>query len=494
LKAAPVFSEMSPNGDGNKEMSPNGDGNKDAVERRTFNFGIVGGGCIGREHISNIKLLQNAAVRAVADTAEMSRKSCRELLDKLNMESTEVLEDYQELLKMPDIDAVLVATPNNHHIHVIRDAYKIGVKGLLVEKPLCTTMDDCLEVLSLVDQHPDITFWVGMEYRYIPSIDRLIDKVHNGAIGSPKMLSIREHRFPFLQKVDNWNRFTANTGGTLVEKCCHFFDLMLHIMKAKPVRILASGSQDVNHKDEVYNGKTSDILDNAYVVIEFDGGQRACMDICMFAEASRHQEEISLVGDGGKIEAFAPAHGAAEDDETLPNFVIGQKGVKEVKTGYDPPAPIKPSVEHIKIDETLMEAGHHCGATYYELDNFVWVCSRSQPAHVNAIDGMLAVALGLAAHTAIDEKRIVHFSEFGVDKYWELRHRPSSTDQKQTEMPMGKTASGLQMSKAPSGRRVQDLQQQWPLSQDGERSSQMDGWEICMRSSPSKEALKLESD
>ena len=44
------------------------------------------------------------------------------------------------------------------------------------------------------------------------------------------MLSIREHRLPFLQKVDDWNRFNKNTGGTLVEKCCHFFDLMRRII------------------------------------------------------------------------------------------------------------------------------------------------------------------------------------------------------------------------------------------------------------------------
>merc|ERR1719321_597646 len=111
-------------------------------------------------------------------------------------------------------------------------------------------MEHCLEVLKLLEKHPEVVFCVGMEYRYIPSIDRLITQVHNGAIGSPKMLSIREHRFPFLQKVGNWNRFTANTGGTLVEKCCHFFDLMLHIMHAKPTRVMASGSQAVNHVGE----------------------------------------------------------------------------------------------------------------------------------------------------------------------------------------------------------------------------------------------------
>ncbi len=49
--------------------------------------------------------------------------------------------------------------------------------------------------------------WVGMEYRFMPSIARLIQEVDIGTLGAPKMLSIREHRFPFLRKVGHWNRF-----------------------------------------------------------------------------------------------------------------------------------------------------------------------------------------------------------------------------------------------------------------------------------------------
>ena len=65
-----------------------------------------------------------------------------------------------------------------------------------------------------------------MEYRYIPSVSRLIEEVDGGRVGKqgPVMVSIREHRFPFLQKVGDWNRFSIRTGGTLVEKCCHFFE------------------------------------------------------------------------------------------------------------------------------------------------------------------------------------------------------------------------------------------------------------------------------
>ena len=99
----------------------------------------------------------------------------------------------------------------------------------------------------------------------MPAVSELIKRVNEGLVGSVRMVSIREHRFPFLEKVDNWNRFNSNTGGTLVEKCCHFFDLMNLITGDLPVRVMASGGQDVNHLDEKYEGLTPDILDNAYV-------------------------------------------------------------------------------------------------------------------------------------------------------------------------------------------------------------------------------------
>ena len=100
------------------------------------------------------------------------------------------------------------------------------------------------------------------------------------------MVAIREHRFPFLTKVDDWNRFSANTGGTLVEKCCHFFDLMNLILRNAPWRVMASGAQDVNHLDERYDGRTPDILDNAFVIVDYPSGARALLDLCMFAEAT----------------------------------------------------------------------------------------------------------------------------------------------------------------------------------------------------------------
>ena len=165
----------------------------------------------------------------------------------------------------------------------------------------------------------------------MPPVARLIEEVRAGTIGRLRMLAIREHRFPFLRKVGDWNRFARNTGGTMVEKCCHFFDLMRLIIDA-PSRCgsIASGAQDVNHLDERYDGETPDMVDNAYVIVDFEGGARALLDLCMFAEVSRDQEEIAAVGERGKVEAGVPSStlfiGDRESGESRTEIGSGRPG------------------------------------------------------------------------------------------------------------------------------------------------------------------------
>jgi predicted dehydrogenase len=158
---------------------------------------------------------------------------------------------------------------------------------------------------------------VAQEYRYMPPVAEMIRMAHEGAVGVMHQVAIREHREPFYPKVGDWNRFSANTGGTLVEKCCHYFNLMDLILKEKPQRVFASGGQRVNHLDEDYGGRRPDILDSAYVVVEYPSGARALLDLCMFAEGSMDNEHIVVVGDEGRLESLLPSlqlrHSRRED-------------------------------------------------------------------------------------------------------------------------------------------------------------------------------------
>jgi myo-inositol 2-dehydrogenase / D-chiro-inositol 1-dehydrogenase len=259
-----------------------------------------------------------------------------------------------------------------------------------VEKPLCTTVEDCRAVAVAARERPGIV-WVGLEYRYMPPVARFLREVRGGAVGTPRMIAVREHRFPFLPKVGNWNRFTRNTGGTLVEKCCHFFDLMRYAAGADPVRVFASGGQDVNHLDESYGGEPPDILDNAYVIIDFANGVRGCLDLCMFAEASRNEQELVAVGDAGKVEAFVP-------DGVVRLGVRADRSVREVDASHD---------------ERVRYAGFHHGASYLELTAFCDAVRRGTAPEVGVDDGLWSVATGVAAHRSIDQGRPIDLADLG---------------------------------------------------------------------------------
>ena len=89
------------------------------------------------------------------------------------------------------------------------------------------------------------------------------------------------------------------------------------IIKSEPISVYASGNQDVNHINERYNNRKPDIIDNAYVVVNFKNGVRGLLDLCMFAENSDMQEELLAVGNKGKIETSVPSHQSGKSSSEI---------------------------------------------------------------------------------------------------------------------------------------------------------------------------------
>lgn len=346
-------------------------------------YGIIGTGMMGWEHIRNLALIDAARVTAVADPDPNSRDIARHAAPDAT-----VFADYRDLLRAP-LDAVVIATPNHTHAAVLGDAFATDLH-VLVEKPLCTTIADCHALTEAAARHRGMV-WVGLEYRFVPTVARLIEAVRGGAVGRLRMVAIREHRFPFLVKVGNWNRFARNTGGTLVEKCCHFFDLMALLTAQRPVRVYASGAQDVNHLDERYDGAVPDIIDNAFAVVDFDQGARALLDLCMFAENSANEMELAATGDAGKVEAFVPSH----------RLVLSRRDR------------LAREEEEVAIEPAIRDAGFHHGATYYQHLAFIDAIRAGRPPLVSVADGALAVAMGIAAERSVRERRPVELAELG---------------------------------------------------------------------------------
>jgi myo-inositol 2-dehydrogenase / D-chiro-inositol 1-dehydrogenase len=357
-------------------------------------YGVIGTGMMGVEHINNLLYLDGARVTAIADPHPSSR-DWAQLAVGLDT-PLPTFDHHQGLLDSGLCDAVVVATPNHTHVEVVLDVLATDLH-VMIEKPLCTTVADCRRVIAAVEARPAEAprqcVWMGLEYRYMPPTTALLAEVRSGVLGDVRMVAIREHRFPFLPKVGHWNRFSRNTGGTLVEKCCHFFDLMNLVVGRRPVRVMASGGQDVNHLDEVYDGQVPDILDNAFVIVDYEGGARGMLDLCMFAEATTNEQEISVVGTAGKAEALV-AEG------------VLRVGRREMGIGHVERRPI--------ADPTIRHVGLHHGASYLEHEAFLTAIRAGTPPAVTVYDGLWSVVIGEAAHRSIDERRPVLIDEFDL--------------------------------------------------------------------------------
>ncbi len=363
---------------------------------RTISYGLIGCGMMGQEHLRNIALLQGARVAAIyepdPDMAQAGQKIAHQAA---------LVPSVQDLLAVESLDCIVIASPNHLHVDQISEIARTRPLPLLVEKPLFTAPEDAARLATIRQGYP-YPIWVAMEYRYMPPISALITEAE-AISGGVRMLTIREHRFPFLEKVGNWNRFNRNTGGTFVEKCCHFFDLMRLILKSDPVRIAASGGQAVNHLDERHDGETPDILDHGYVIVDFASGACAMLELCMFAEGSRYQEEISAVGPDAKIEALVPGPGRFWPEN------LGAPPVPRVI--ISPRNPKGPVSRDIPVDPRLLEAGDHNGATYYQHQGFLELLrgGRARP-DVSLEDGIWAVRMGIAAHEALTSGQSIHLS------------------------------------------------------------------------------------
>ena len=362
---------------------------------KTLRYGFIGCGMMGMEHLRNLAMIEGIRVTAIYEPDAGMRSESARLVPKARFTESE-----EEVIRAEDVDALVITSPNYLHARQLEHISAIRPMPVLVEKPVCTSLEQLRALQSMEKNYPS-PIWVAMEYRYMPPISRLVEEVHSGkTLGKITSLSIREHRYPFLNKVGDWNRFNENTGGTLVEKCCHFFDLMCFILQSEPVRVYGSGAQDVNHLDEHYDGRVPDILDNAFVVVDFASKQRAMLDLNMFADGSWYQESIAVIGSQAKVECKIPG-----PTRFWPKDSLGESPTPRLT--LSPRDPKGPKTLEIPVDPKLLEAGDHNGSTFYQHERFAKVLRGEQSVEVSLQDGLKAVLIGLAAHRSIETGKAI---------------------------------------------------------------------------------------
>jgi myo-inositol 2-dehydrogenase / D-chiro-inositol 1-dehydrogenase len=367
-----------------------------AAEEVKHKFNIIGFGMMGLEHALVTMLEGRAEIYGVYDTSETSVRANQEAFERqLPGHHLKVYDTLTEACNDPAVDGLIICSPNYTHLSVVREAVKSG-KHILLEKPMATTLEDAIEIARLAKDYGAV-FQIGLQYRFKSIYSESIHEVlERGAVGNVKMLQITEHRVPFLDKVNQWNKFAEYSGGTLVEKCCHYFDLLNLFAGAKPKQVYASGDMSVNFTEFERNGHKSDILDTAVVTVVYENGIRASFNLCMFAPM--FYEEMVICGDEGRLKAF-------ENTDFLPDK--RPETHLEILSGEHRPSrvsvPCYPAV--------IQHSGHH-GATYYEHKYFIDNIEGESTDTAGVDEGLWSIIVAKAADESIRTGQVVNVSDF----------------------------------------------------------------------------------
>lgn len=325
----------------------------------TLKMVVVGTGTIGQEHMRVAFLSGSFLVYGVFDEVENSMDTALANYDRLQnlhggqngVQIPQVPKRYQsieEVCSDQEVDAIFICTPNYSHLEVLKQILPSG-KAIFMEKPMATTLADCEQVLELGNAYT-APLQVGLQYRYKAMYSEALTEVfQRQSIGTVKTISLSEHRPPFLDKVKQWNKFNEYSGGTLLEKCCHYFDLLNFFAGSKPEKIFASGGKAVNFADYEYQGRASDIDDHAFVIIDYANGVRANFTLNMFSP--NFSEDLIVSGDEGRLKTWESASIHHQHSETKLQIEKAEDGTSR-----------QCDLAYPKIIE---QSGHH-GATWFE--------------------------------------------------------------------------------------------------------------------------------
>ena len=246
--------------------------------------------------------------------------------------------DMNDMLVMPGLDAVIVATDDPHHTEPTVTALRAG-KHIMVEKPLAQTVTDCQFMVEEAGKAKGI-FMIGFELRHCILFERVRALLDEGAVGKVLL---------------GWAVDNVSVGGNyyyhgrarrreyikslLIQKACHSLDLLNWFMDGRPQQVFAYGGlsyyggREPNDKrcrdckqavscpffvqhdrfimdygaavetdDLCVWAEECDVLDNSVLAIQYDNGTRATFTECHFTP--EYSREFTLVGDKGKLYAL----------------------------------------------------------------------------------------------------------------------------------------------------------------------------------------------
>ncbi|MEI6512192.1 MAG: Gfo/Idh/MocA family oxidoreductase [bacterium] len=266
--------------------------------KKKLGIGIIGSGGIAQNaHMPGYaKLPEKCKIIAISD---INADSAKEAAEKFNVKH--VFSDYQEMLKMDEIDAISVCTPNFLHMQPTIDALKAG-KDVLCEKPLARTGEEARKMVQVAKDTKRL-LQVGLHYRFTSTAKFIHKYVSEGRMGDiyfARAQALRRRGIP------GWGVFIDKDkqgGGPLIDIGVHILDYTLYCM-GYPKAVSASGMtyQKFGKRGDVvglmgqWDYKKFTVEDFAVGMIRFDNGATVILESSFCANISKDVFATELMG------------------------------------------------------------------------------------------------------------------------------------------------------------------------------------------------------
>ncbi|OJJ50743.1 hypothetical protein ASPZODRAFT_86328 [Penicilliopsis zonata CBS 506.65] len=154
---------------------------------------------------------------------------------------TYLARDFERMVRETGADEVIVTTiDRTHHTYIVR-ALELGC-NVVTEKPMTIDAPRCREIFDAVERtgrRVRVTF----NYRYAPHNTRVYELLAAGEIGQVHSVHFEwllntQHGADYFRR---WHRDKRNSGGLLVHKATHHFDLVNFWLQSRPETVAAMG-------------------------------------------------------------------------------------------------------------------------------------------------------------------------------------------------------------------------------------------------------------
>ena len=192
------------------------------VDADTIRVGVIGTGFGASLHLSALRECPGFSTVAIA-----SRRLDRARAAAQDHNIPAHFSDYREMVRHPDIDAVIVATPPHLH-HPMAIAALEHDKHVLCEKPMARNLAEAKDMLRIAERTSAIAM-VNNQLRFLPARARVYELIREGYIGEPHAASVVVHRSSLNDPHDRpwgWLMEAEKAGGMLGATGAHYLDAL----------------------------------------------------------------------------------------------------------------------------------------------------------------------------------------------------------------------------------------------------------------------------